>query len=347
MGQQDTFAGFCVTKFYENSQLPINVVLIDQNLVKINQFSVSSFRELGNRLYNTYKNSKSNFIFLSNDAEALKTYILEKQEIKQWGLFFRTHPVELPTEVSQEIFEKNNFNIPFLGKLVQDETSPSAEISIPDDPDIILYNGKDPWKKFKQVTNLLLLDTETGGLDSKVFSLLTFYGRIIDFQGNVIDSISLKLKENNGTLHVHQGAIKKNKINLAEHKQMALTYADGRTELTAWLYKHTDKFTKLLIPVAHNLEFDKTWLLEKQIILNWEDYFSRRDSICTMGIASFLKRAGVLDSKNLNLGALAKHFQITADNLHDAQGDVVVMEKIFEHFIHMVKKQEEKNDEIK
>ena len=78
MGQQDTFAGFCAIKFCENDTQPILVCLIDENLNKIEEFSVSSFKNLGNKLYNKYQNK--NFIFLAEQAESIKTYILEQQE---------------------------------------------------------------------------------------------------------------------------------------------------------------------------------------------------------------------------------------------------------------------------
>jgi DNA polymerase III alpha subunit (gram-positive type) len=184
----------------------------------------------------------------------------------------------------------------------------------------------------------LAFDTETGGLDPKESSLLTAYFAILDDNLNTIDSLSLKVKPDDGLFKANPEALAINKINLEEHDAAAVTYQEAGAQLAKLIAKHSSKYDKLT-PIAHNIEFDLSFVYEHLLSKKlWENGVSYR-KIDTAQIANFLKLAGLLDNKQqVNLGGLAETLgvQFFGDGAHSAQADVEVMIGVLGQFKKLV-----------
>lgn len=129
------------------------------------------------------------------------------------------------------------------------------------------------------------MDCESGGLSPNV-SLLSLYLEVVDRDWNVIDSLNLFTKPNDGVYIVEAGGLAVNKINLVEHDKVACTYSDAGQQLYRFLVKNSDQGKNKLIPLGKNVSGDVTWvnkhLLNKG---NWEKYCSYR----TMDISPFAR----------------------------------------------------------
>ncbi len=180
---------------------------------------------------------------------------------------------------------------------------------------------------------ILAFDTETGGLDAKEASLLTAYFEIIDSDFNTLDKLSLKVMPDDGIIKANPEALAINKIDLEQHKKEAITYTEGRKQLTALLAKHSSKFDKL-VPLAHNIDFDldfvHTHLLPKK---SWELYNSYR-KLDTANLANFFKLVGWFPKdQKMALGDLAKNLEIEVKGAHTSDGDVAMMIQILKTFV--------------
>lgn len=165
-------------------------------------------------------------------------------------------------------------------------------------------------------------DVESGGITTNE-SLLEVTLTTLDEKLNPTDSLTLKLKPENGNYIVNAGALKVNQINLVEHDKTALTYSQGRELLVSFLKKN--KGTNKLIPLGQAVGFDvafvQTYLLGIQ---DWQEYVSYR-LLDTASVAQFLIDTGhIPESTGASLSALEKFFgtQNTTDIAHTSSGDV-------------------------
>lgn len=184
-----------------------------------------------------------------------------------------------------------------------------------------------------------IYDTETGGLDHNVHSLLTFYGAFLDENLNPIDEIDLKLKPKDGIYHVTAGALAVNKINLVQHDKEAVTYEDGAMMLWEKLAKHSDNGRTKLIPVGHNTQFDKGFTVRYMIPdVQWRKVLDYH-SLDTVTLAYILKLAGKINTRSLSLGPLAKAIgvQVNDSDLHGARVDTMTDRDVLIKMINMVK----------
>ena len=183
---------------------------------------------------------------------------------------------------------------------------------------------------------ILAFDTETGGLDPKDASLLTSYYAILDSKNfEIVDELYLETMPDDRLVKANPGALAVNKINVEEHVKKAVTYAEGKKQLEAFLKKHSP-FKGALTPLAHNIDFDinfvQTHLLDKS---TWEKYVSYR-KLDTANLANFFKLCGWFDeSQKMSLGDVAKalDIQFEGDGAHNAASDVKVMVKILKTMV--------------
>jgi hypothetical protein len=330
MAAKDSFNGLCIVRRVTWKKL--ESIFLDKNLKHIVTTKDSSLKFLANVLYE-YKQKDpakfgGNFRFVSTEAEALKKEA--EGQIKNWNLFFREEVHNISLVDAERIFIEGKYDLPCLREIVKKEEQAAVEenVAYATEEENIVYVGEKSSPN-RPICGLLLLDTETGGLDENETSLLTFYGKILDTNFKSIDSLSVKMKENDGRVLVNRAAIKKNKLNLETHVKEAVTYDKARAVIGNWLIKHTQNRRSVLIPVAHNLEFDKRFLTAKGVIPSWETIFGR-DSICTKQLVTFLRLIGLIQMEDLStsLEKVAAHFNINTDNAHDAKIDVEMMEQI-------------------
>jgi len=170
-----------------------------------------------------------------------------------------------------------------------------------------------------------LFDCETGGIDRNT-SLLTLFGMILDEKLTVQDTISLKIKPDDGVYHVKAAGLKVNKINLVEHEKEATTATEAAREFENFICKHSLGETKL-IPTGHNLSLDVEFC--KRNFLRgdqdegggWDKFFSYR-SLDTATLAHGLILAGKLpEDLDCSLSSLAKYFEIDYSGAHNAEFD--------------------------
>lgn len=165
---------------------------------------------------------------------------------------------------------------------------------------------------------LLVLDTETGGLDPQQHSLLQV-GMMVCENGQVLEKVRINIVHE--TYHVTARAMEVNKIDLAKHT--GLTPAQAVEAIVAFVKKH---FPKPAQVVGHNVSFDIGFMkaLFSSHGINCDDVFSYR-LLDTSSFARILEFAGVI-KKGGSLGQLAKQFGIPYDEkaLHDALVDCEV-----------------------
>jgi len=192
------------------------------------------------------------------------------------------------------------------------------------------------------------LDTETGGLTKEV-SLLTLDGTLTDMDLNVVDTISLKIKPDDGLYKVYARALEVNKINLAEHNSGAIPMSQAQKQFESWASKWSGTKcdtnmtfcspTVEIYPVGQNVTFDIDFI-KLDLLPNWGSYFSRRiiDLQC---IALFLKQADYIPKQQrVSLTEMTKYFNIPIEEekMHNSAVDVAASIEIFRNYLRLVKR---------
>ena len=181
--------------------------------------------------------------------------------------------------------------------------------------------------------NYLWFDTETGGLNPKVHSLLTAYFAICDKDLNILNELELQLKPSDlSKLSLTQGAMDINKINIEEHLKDpgTITYEEGRVKLKQFLLKNKIKGKrKSFMPAGHNIQFDKEMIWEQ---LMPQDEFEEEvhyRTIDTSNICNFLKDVDILPNDVGNLESLVDLFQVLKRETHNAKDDVLMNIEVY------------------
>jgi len=185
----------------------------------------------------------------------------------------------------------------------------------------------------------IAMDNETGGLHEDV-CLLSTYLEVIDEKFNVIDSLELYVKPNNGVYSVEAGGLAVNLINLVEHDKIAITYSEAGQKLFKFLQKNSQDGKIKLIPVGKNVQFDVSGL-QKHLLSkpNMEKFVSYRQIDIT-GLAMSLQIIGKLPpDMSLSLTSLAKHFEVydlLAGKAHEAKYDTQVTILVYKELLEML-----------
>jgi hypothetical protein len=136
-------------------------------------------------------------------------------------------------------------------------------------------------------------DTETGGL-TRESSLLTAHFAVCDKDLEVIDTLSLFTKPNDGQYNVAAEALTVNNINLIEHDKVAITYSAAGQELRNFLWKYSQNGKVKLVPIGKNVGFDVIKVTDNLLgSKTWNQYVSYRLYDIT-GMVLYLKRKGKL-----------------------------------------------------
>lgn len=168
----------------------------------------------------------------------------------------------------------------------------------------------------------LPMDNETGGLAENV-SLLSSYLEIVDEKQNVIDSLELFVKPNDGVYLVEAGGLEINKINLVEHDKTAITYSEAGQKLFKFLQKNSKDGEIKLIPVGKNVAGDVRWLQQHLLGKKTMDRFVSYRVIDITGLAMGLQIKGKLPLDiSLSLVSLVEYFNIVVPGAaHEAKYD--------------------------
>ena len=174
--------------------------------------------------------------------------------------------------------------------------------------------------------NYMFFDTETGGLNPKIHSLLTAYFAVCNRDLNIIDELELQLKPADLTkLNLTQAAMDINKINIEEHLKdpSTITYEEGRVKLKQFFINNKIKGKRRsLMPCGHNISFDKDMIWEQLMPKEeFEEYVHYR-TLDTSSVTSFLKDVGIFPEDLGNLMSLVEHFGVPKQEAHNAKGDV-------------------------
>jgi DNA polymerase III alpha subunit (gram-positive type) len=180
-----------------------------------------------------------------------------------------------------------------------------------------------------------LFDTETGGI-RKEMSLLTLYGHILDDNLNILDTIDLKIKPDDGVYHVNAQGLEINKINIVEHDRIAKPLSEVKTRFKNYICGWS--LNQKLTPIGHNVRFDvkfvKTHLLE-----DWDRYFDRRH-IDTASVGKFLALSGIvpkLKTYSLSEMAQALMIDVNEDSRHEAKFDADLTLNVLRNMTQLIK----------
>jgi oligoribonuclease (3'-5' exoribonuclease) len=189
--------------------------------------------------------------------------------------------------------------------------------------------------------HFIWFDTETGGTNPKVHTLLTAYFAICDKDLNLIDDLYLQLKPSDlSKLNLSPKAMEINQINIEEHLKdpETITYSEGRVKLKHFLVKNKIKGKrKSYMPAGHNVAFDKDMVWEQ---LMPQDEFEEEvhyRTIDTSSICSFLKDVGILPEELGNLSSLVEYFDIPIHDAHNAKGDITMNIELYRRIRSLMK----------
>ncbi|MFN8011648.1 MAG: 3'-5' exonuclease [Holophagaceae bacterium] len=168
----------------------------------------------------------------------------------------------------------------------------------------------------------LFLDTETGGLDPRVHSLLTL-GLVVGDASGVKDCLEIALKHE--PYVVSGGGMKVNRIDLVAHHERAVSPQGALDLFEGFLDKHFGKDTRAVL-VGHNISFDHAFLngFLSGLGRDPEARIEHR-SVDTHAVAAALRDAGRLDLPKLSSDALFRHFGVEPPEhqRHTALGDAL------------------------
>lgn len=182
----------------------------------------------------------------------------------------------------------------------------------------------------------IVLDTETGGTDPSVHSLLQIGLTLIE--GEKIKSTDV-IQVTEPIIHVTQEAMSINRINLVE--QVGVSPERAMEVLIWWLTRNGFRKGDRAVLIGHNVKFDVTFLLRLFKMTGYEKdfykWFSYR-TIDTSAVASFMNIAGTIDLKgrSASLESLCEWAGIAYDSVqaHDAGYDSNVTAQLFLHLLH-------------
>lgn len=174
----------------------------------------------------------------------------------------------------------------------------------------------------------LFLDTETGGLDPRVHSLLTI-GLVVGDASGVKDSLEIAIKHE--PYVVSGGGMKVNRIDLVTHHEHAVSPQGALDLLDGFLDKHFPRDVRAVL-VGHNITFDHAFL---NVFLSGlgRDPEARLDhrSVDTHAVAAALRDAGKLALPKLSSDALFRHFGVEPPEhqRHTALGDALATFELY------------------
>ncbi len=190
------------------------------------------------------------------------------------------------------------------------------------------------------MTKLLVIDTETGGLDPLTHSILSV-GAIIWEDGELKDAFEVYVLEQR--LHVDSKAMEVNRIDLPWLRQHGVSPIDAVKQLMGFVEKNfkecRESRAKIAI-VGHNVNFD-VGFLKRLFSLAGQDYeelFSHR-VLDTAGIMRFLSLAGKISIASASSSAAFDYFHINikSSERHTALADARATGQLLTKLVELLK----------
>ncbi|AKC83369.1 hypothetical protein IMCC26134_12330 [Verrucomicrobia bacterium IMCC26134] len=186
---------------------------------------------------------------------------------------------------------------------------------------------------------LLVLDTETGGLDPSRFSILSVGGVIWD-AGVLGPEINLQIAED--VICTEPGSLAINLINPEIHLSTATPVTTAIKTFTNYLsvnFPALEKGEKITL-VGHNIAFDVGFLRRFFLLGNmcYDDYFSHR-LVDTAAILKFLQLAGRISLDSQSSSAAFAYFDIKFQQCqrHTALADARATAALFNEMLRLSK----------
>ncbi len=183
---------------------------------------------------------------------------------------------------------------------------------------------------------LLIVDTETGGLDPDKQSILSIAALVYN-DGAIEDEYYTLIAE--GDIVAEPQALKVNKLSVAQCQSEGASPLAAANAIIAMLQKHDMRRDVRIC--AHNAAFDVGFLRRLWRLAGWSysATFSYR-SLCTQTGALLLEQAGRLDlpGGSASLDNLVKYWNIKLDRTggHNALGDARACAEVLRREISMI-----------
>jgi DNA polymerase III alpha subunit (gram-positive type) len=162
------------------------------------------------------------------------------------------------------------------------------------------------------------IDTETGGLDARIYSLLSISIHMVRELGQPPIAVYHE-KILHDPYRIGAGALNVNKIDLIQHSKNAVTIDDARHGLRSWLALFGSN--QRIRPVGWNIPFDMNFIYEQLFPKReWESLGFSYHTLDVCALVEFLILQGKLPEKR-RLVDVAKHFGFDTDGAHDASFD--------------------------
>ena len=184
---------------------------------------------------------------------------------------------------------------------------------------------------------LLFIDTETGGLDATLCSLLSL-GLVVWENGEMLGSMELFIAEPEILIETEAQLV--HGLTIEKLRACGISPAEAVARIEAFLAQHFILGTAGAVPLAgHNVGFDIAFL-RRLYRLGGRDYdriFSHR-TLDTAGILRFLVIAGLLPLEGAGSTAAFDHFGITFGDhaRHSALGDAEATAILFTKLVALV-----------
>ena len=174
---------------------------------------------------------------------------------------------------------------------------------------------------------ILFLDTETGGLDETIYSLLTI-GLVVWDDKNNIDMKEIWISKEQYITDPKSMAI--NKINLNLLQEKGVSELDAIKCVENFCTKHFGN--EKIILAGHNISFDVSFLkkLYRTYGYDFETRFSHK-MIDTVSILKYLYLSGQITEELQSFDAMREYLGITMqdDKRHTALGDALATAQVF------------------
>lgn len=182
---------------------------------------------------------------------------------------------------------------------------------------------------------ILFIDTETGGLDPSVNSLLSIAFAVWeDFK--VISAKEVLI--NDGILNTTPEALKINHIDIEQHSRNASSPVDALKQIQTFISKHFEPSEKITLG-GHNINFDVNFFKSFAAKYNfpYDKVFSHR-IVDTATILYYLYLAGKIKQKTISSTEAFALFGISVSERHTAIGDAIATAELFSVLLKLISK---------
>jgi DNA polymerase-3 subunit epsilon len=183
---------------------------------------------------------------------------------------------------------------------------------------------------------MLLIDTETGGLDASRHSILSISALVLNYEGTVVDGMYTLVNEGASVI-AEKSALPINGLTMTTVQELGVSPVRAVALLYDLLWRQG--MTHGVVVVAHNVRFDFAFLQrlfrEANIdAMTFEALFSHR-TICTQAGAGLLMQAGVIKPESTSLASLCQYFGVALprEDGHNARTDALATAEVFRHLL--------------